>query len=140
MQPMAPVKETVSQDTKASLRHLDSIDSAALKAPEVSSPHHPMSPAHMLPRGAHTGDEAASQGLKKEEEVKPLEGSSSGRGSGGSTSFNWASIKVHPTCLAEPKGYYVLCSHDWVACSSRQRCTGFTTQRVKDCTVSHCLI
>jgi len=36
VQPTEPIKETVHHNTKSSLRHLDSIDSAALKPPEVS--------------------------------------------------------------------------------------------------------
>lgn len=103
MQPTAPVKETVHHDTKPSLRHLDSIDSTAVKPPEVSSPHHPLSPSHKAPSGGFDGDEAASQGHTKEEEVKTLEGSTRARGSGGSggsASFNWASIKVQALVLS----------------------------------------
>jgi len=101
VQPTAPIKETVHHDTKPSLRHLDSIDSAALKPPEVSSPHRPPSPTHMGPEFA--GDESTFPNPKKEEEVKPLEASSSARGSGGSggsASFNWASIKVRALLLS----------------------------------------
>lgn len=98
VQPTEPIKETVHHDTKPSLRHLDSIDSSALKPPEVSSPHRPHSPAHTGPSGEFAGDKSTFANLKKEgEEVKPLEASSSARGSGGSggsASFNWASIKV----------------------------------------------
>ena len=94
VQPTAPIKETVPQDTKPSLRHLDSIDSAALKPPEVSSPHHPLSPTNKPSSGEFGAGDSTSQGLKKEEEGSTLAGSSTGRGSGGSASFNWASIKV----------------------------------------------
>jgi len=97
VQPTEPIKETVHHDTKPSLRHLNSIDSAALKPPEVSSPHRPHSPPHTGPSGelAHP--------KKEGEEVKPLEASSSARGSGGSggsASFNWASIKVGALLLS----------------------------------------
>ncbi len=92
------MKETVHHDTKPSLRHLDSIDSSALKPPEVSSPHRPHSPAHTGPSGEFAGDKGTFAHPKKEgEEVKPQEASSSARGSGGSggsANFNWASIKV----------------------------------------------
>ncbi|DBA78424.1 TPA: hypothetical protein ACH3X2_007918 [Trebouxia sp. C0005] len=102
-QPTAPMKETVHHDTKPSLRHLDSIDSAALKPPEVSFPHRPSSPAHTGPLGEFAGDKSTFP-KKEGEEVKPLEASSSARGSGGSggsASFNWASIKAHASKLAK---------------------------------------
>ncbi|DBB00828.1 TPA: hypothetical protein ACH3X1_000756 [Trebouxia sp. C0004] len=104
-QPTAPIKETVHHDTKPSFRHLDSIDSAALRPPEVSSPNRPPSPAHTGPSGEFAGDRSTLAHPKNEGvEVKPLEGSSSGRGSGGSggsASFNWASIKAHASKLAK---------------------------------------
>ena len=96
------MKETVHHDTKPSLRHLDSIDSAALKPPEVSFPHRPSSPAHTGPLGEFAGDKSTFP-KKEGEEVKPLEASSSARGSGGSggsASFNWASIKVGELVLS----------------------------------------
>ncbi len=97
VQPTEPIKETVHHDTKPSLRHLNSIDSAALKPPEVSSPHRPHSPPHTGPSGEFAHPK------KEGEEVKPLEDSSSARGSGGSggsASFNWASIKVGALLLS----------------------------------------
>ena len=98
VQPTEPIKETVHHNTKSSLRHLDSIDSAALKPPEVSSPHHPTSPTHRGLSGEFSGDRSTFAHPKREgEEVKLLEASSNARGSGGSggsASFNWASIKV----------------------------------------------
>lgn len=104
-QPTEPIKETVHHDTKPSLRHLDSIDSAALKPPEVYSPNRPPSPAHTGPSGEFAGDKSTFANPRKEgEEVKLLEASSSARGSGGSggsASFNWASIKAHASKLAK---------------------------------------
>ncbi len=104
VQPTEPIKETVHHDTKPSLGHLDSIDSAALKPPEVSSPHRPHSPAHTGPSGEFSGDRSSFAHPKREgEEVKLLEASSSARGSGGSggsASFNWASIKVGALLLS----------------------------------------
>ena len=103
VQPTEPIKEAVHHDTQPSLRHLDSIDSAALKPPEVYSPNRPPSPAHTGPSGEFAGDKSTFANPKKEgEEVKPLEASSSARGSGGSggsASFNWASIKVRALLL-----------------------------------------
>ncbi len=98
VQPTEPIKETVHHNTKSSLRHLDSIDSAALKPPEASSPHRSYSPTHKGPSGEFSEDRSTFAHPKKEgEEVKPQEASSSARGSGGSggsANFNWASIKV----------------------------------------------
>ena len=96
MQATPPVRDATAHDTKPFLSHLDSISSAALKPPEVSSPSHPLSPTTHTPPGDFAEDQAAFQGLKSEEEEgKPLGNSSSGRGgSGGSSSFSWASIKV----------------------------------------------
>ena len=96
VQATPPVRDATARDAKPSLTHLDSINSAALKSPEVSSPSHPLSPTTNTPPGDFAQDQSASQGLKsEEEEVKPLGNSSSGRGgSGGSSSFSWASIKV----------------------------------------------
>ena len=108
MQTTPPPKDIKSEDVKPSLRHLDSINSAALKPPEVSSPSHPLSPTADTPPGDFTTDPAGDvqEVMGEADEAKSLGGSSNGRGgSGGSSSFNWASIKVtlvHYGVAAEP--------------------------------------
>ncbi|KAL3147452.1 hypothetical protein ABBQ38_014510 [Trebouxia sp. C0009 RCD-2024] len=98
-----PVRDSSAEDFKPSLRHLDSISSAALKPPEVSSPSHPLSPTGDTPHGDFSEAQAPFQGGKgEEEEAKPLGSrSSGGGGSGGSSSFNWATIKAHASKLAK---------------------------------------
>ena len=97
VQPTAPIKETVHHEAKPSLRQLESFDSGAVKPPEVSSP------THLTSSGDFGGEDVnPSEGQKKTEgSGKSLDSSSTGRGSGGSASFNWASIKVWhtPFCL-----------------------------------------
>lgn len=117
MQATPPVRDPSAEDIKPSLRHLDSITSAALKPPEVSSPSHPFSPTGNTPHGDSTEAQAPFQGGKGEEgEVKPLGGrSSGGGGSGGSSSFNWATIKVwlvppHLSCPVFAHGHRAPCS------------------------------
>ena len=90
VQPTAAVKETVHHEAKLSIRQLENFDSSEVKEPQVSST------THLTSSGDFGGEEALpSEGLKKAEPGgRSLDSSSTGRGSGGSASFNWASIKV----------------------------------------------
>ena len=79
---------------KPSLRHLDSSDSAAVMAPEVSSP------LHLLTAAQSPTKKGSSDGAVQQEEAAEYGGAQEAKPVGTSSniatakSFNWASIKV----------------------------------------------
>ena len=97
LQAAPPVKEVPSDlpPVKPSLRHLDSVDSGAVTAPEVYSPTaHTSSP--LSPYKQASAETAVKQEVKAEDAGAKMGTTASNTSSAApaAKSFNWASIKV----------------------------------------------